>query len=357
MKALSRLLIPLLFCIGAPHAADSAYLLKDTESQQILHWANIDIPLNPGVFAEIASVYTALSVLSKHNPDNVSKNLDSHSFFLDGERETLQTLISSTGLTNEDFVSAMNAECLAVGMSRTNFVSPFVSEDPAQRTTASDIAKLADALRTRFPDACDTKTDLFRMLSEKYSAADFSQPTRTLANFLAGGETNGRWNGLFFTENPVSKSLTRHLFTVVMDAESLEELVQRANVLIRSGNLDFDTMTLFDQGEHIGELPVYKGKRSTLPLRLNQKLIVTVPRETLQAKGEEAFKMRLTHKKTILAPVKENTQIGTLTVSFNGKDIASAPVFASENLEEGNLWIRFRDTVKLALRPNEEEIK
>lgn len=57
--------------------------------------------------------------------------------------------------TEEAFVARMNDTAQRLGMTQTNFVNPHGLPDPAQVTTARDMALLARALRTQFPQYAD----------------------------------------------------------------------------------------------------------------------------------------------------------------------------------------------------------
>lgn len=85
--------------------------------------------------------------------------------------------------SRDAFVAAMNAEAKRLGMTSTNFVNPHGLHDPEQFTTARDMALLARAIRTQYPqyeqyfDAealriGETVTPTYNILLGRYDGAD-----------------------------------------------------------------------------------------------------------------------------------------------------------------------------------------
>ncbi len=89
---------------------------------------------------------------------------------------------------------------------------------------------------------------------------------------------------------------------------------------------------------------VYGGSSRLLPLAHSAIKKLTIPREL---KDEITLSLEIPHP--VVAPVSAKTEIGTLHLQVQGKDIESYPVTAGKSIGKGPFWERFIDRIRLFL--------
>lgn len=172
-----RLLLALVATLGATSAqalenpfpkAGGAYLV--VRDGQPLWGAGIDRPLQPASLAKMMTALLELEsgrardrivVVGKGAAGATGKRLGLRA----GERYRAADLLAATvilsandacralaedlAVTRERFVARMNARASALGMNGTRFADPCGHDRPSQRTTAADMARLAQAVASR----------------------------------------------------------------------------------------------------------------------------------------------------------------------------------------------------------------
>ena len=135
--------------------------------------------------------------------------------------------------SEEAFVERMNEAARRLGMTQTNFVNPHGLPDPAQVTTARDMALLARALRTQFPQYAgyfsteaiafgeDQEITSYNLLLGRFDGADGMKTGFVCAsgfNLIASATRDGRT-----------------VISVVMGAESQKERGEISARLLEEG--------------------------------------------------------------------------------------------------------------------------
>jgi D-alanyl-D-alanine carboxypeptidase (penicillin-binding protein 5/6) len=59
------------------------------------------------------------------------------------------------------------------------------------------------------------------------------------------------------------------------------------------------------------------------------------------------MKAELEFNEKITAPVRQGTQMGKVVISLEGKTITTLPLVALETVNEGSIWTRLIDSVRL----------
>ncbi len=120
---------------------------------------------------------------------------------------------------------------------------------------------------------------------------------------------------------------------------------QESLKLLNWGFLNFDTVKLYAKGQAIATPEVWKGTQSQIKIGFNQDLFVTLP------KGQAArLKPALERKDPLVAPIAENSKIGTLKMMLDGKAVAEFPVLALEPVPQASILGRAWDSIRLLFK-------
>jgi D-alanyl-D-alanine carboxypeptidase (penicillin-binding protein 5/6) len=140
-------------------------------------------------------------------------------------------------------------------------------------------------------------------------------------------------------------NIDRRLISVVMGTTSDSARTQESQKLLNWGFQNFDTVKLYSKGQAIQTPEVWKGAKSTMKIGFKQDILVTVP------KGVAAkMKPVLERKDPLVAPVAENSKVGSLKMMVDGKPLLELPVVALETVEQASIFGRAWDSIRLWLK-------
>jgi D-alanyl-D-alanine carboxypeptidase (penicillin-binding protein 5/6) len=133
------------------------------------------------------------------------------------------------------------------------------------------------------------------------------------------------------------------LITVVLGTQSIKAREDGSAALLNYGYTFYETAKVKSRGETILSPHVYKSAVENPPVGILQDIVVVVGR------GEAAnLKTSATVTEPLIAPLPANKPVGTLTVTTQAGDtVAKVPLYPLKAVEEGGLWTRMIDSVKL----------
>ena len=165
--------------------------------------------------------------------------------------------------SEEAFADRMNKRAAELGLAHSNFVDPWGRDDPAQKVTARDMARLAAYVIREYPD------DYHYFGEKEFTWNKIRQLNR---NPLLGAEPGA--DGLKTGEAPESGfSLVgsaaqdgQRLIVVVAGLKTAPERGEEARKLLEWGFHAFEPRLLFQPGEVVGTASVFGGASSEVPL-------------------------------------------------------------------------------------------
>ena len=248
----------------------------------------------------------------------------------------LAELISGS---EEAFAAAMNREAKRLGMKDTNFRNSTGWPDPEHYTTAADLGVLASAIIRDFPD-------FYALYSIKdYTYNNITQSNRNKLLWVdpnVDGMKTGFTDAAGYCLIASAKRGPRRLLSVVLGAASENARATESQKLLNFGFLNYDGVKLYDKGQSISSLEVWKGSAREVKAGFDRELYVTLP------KGQsDKVKATLLSQKPLLAPIALGQKIGTMKVTVDGRDIAAVPVVALEAVDGAGVFGRAYDTVRL----------
>jgi len=366
------LIIPLTFAHAeapipaAPKIAGTGHLLIDYESNTILAENNADQRLEPASITKIMTAYTVFREIQEGHvklDDEVliSKKAwrtpGSRMFVEVNKKVPLELLLkgmiiqsgndASVALAEhvagneETFAALMNTHATRLGMNNTNFINSTGLPDPDHYTTPYDIAKVAAATIREFPEFYEWYAQRSMLFNE------INQHNRNKLLWRdesVDGMKTGHTEAAGYCLVASAKRKNMRLIAIVMGTKSEQARAKETQSLLNYGFRFFETHRLYQAGETLKEVRIWKGAKMQLALGLENDLYVTIPRR--QYKKLEA---KMDIKTQIIAPVKKAQTIGKLSVSLHDKPLAEVPLVTLEQIGSGSLWHNTKDSALLLL--------
>lgn len=236
------------------------------------------------------------------------------------------------------FAGLMNQRARRIGLEKSQFRNSTGLPDPEQNVTARELAVLARHIISTYPE-------MYEIYSEpSFRWNNITQRNRNPvlsrvdgADGLKTGYTADSGYGV------VASALQdgRRMIVVLNGMESSRERSAEAVKILRWAFRAFRSISLFEEGEIIGEATLYGGARSGVPLRAKGPLNIFVPvgfRDRLRAD--------IVFNGPISAPVEEGAQVAKLQVSVDGNVTQETPLYAAEDVERGSIFQRSIDAVQ-----------
>jgi D-alanyl-D-alanine carboxypeptidase (penicillin-binding protein 5/6) len=238
------------------------------------------------------------------------------------------------------FAALMNRHAGRLGMTGTNFVNSTGLPDPQHMTTARDIAIMTRALILEFPEYYAW------FAGREMTFNDIKQHNRNRLLWRdpsVDGVKTGHTKAAGYCLASSAERDGMRLIAVVLGADSEEARAQQSLSLLNYGFRFFETHRLYQAGQTVTEVRLWKGAQETLPLGVaGNDLWVTVPRGRYRQ-----LQPGMEVERQISAPVNRGQEYGTLSVRLGDEVIAEAPLVALQQVAEGSLWQQLSDGVRL----------
>jgi serine-type D-Ala-D-Ala carboxypeptidase (penicillin-binding protein 5/6) len=262
-----------------------------------------------------------------------------HGMIVQSGNDASIALAEAIAGSEESFAQLMNKEAKRLGLVNTNFVNSTGLPHPQHYTTASDLAKLAAALIRDHPEH-------YPMYSIKeYTYNKIKQPNRNRLLWTdpsVDGLKTGHTKSAGWCLMSSAKRGERRLVLVLLGAESSNARASESQKLLNFGFQFYDTVRLYEKGQSIASLKVWKGRSDTLNAGFDRDLYFTLP------KGQaEKLKATLESQQPLVAPVAAGQRVGTMKITLDDKPLTEVPVVAIEKVELGNIFARGWDAMRL----------
>lgn len=357
-------------------AAAASWTLLDSTSGMILAAENDDEAVEPGDFAKLMTIYTALRLTDGEN-DRLLKKIPISSaaasirgqqriYLSAGQSVELGILLRAVAVTGADdaclaladalaasrtdFVANMNRFARELQLTQSRFVSPTVAT--ANRSSARDLARLTQTLRHDYPE-------VYRWFSEKtFTYLGNTQRSRNILLWRSS-ETDGVMsskNQTSFVASSVYRKNDsendRRLIVVYLGDKKIRSSDAAANAVLSlfvKGRTDFETIRLFKANEPIAKLEVLGGNRDRIEVQATNDVWVSIGKKDLEGRGTGGLATTIEHLQPFWAPLKKDAVVATLHVDFEGRRLASFPLVARYDIGEGSSLSRFIDSVRLKI--------
>jgi D-alanyl-D-alanine carboxypeptidase (penicillin-binding protein 5/6) len=218
---------------------------------------------------------------------------------------------------------------------------------PDNYSTAGDLSVLAARLIRDYPE-------MYKIYSTKsYTYNKITQPNRNRLLWLdptVDGMKTGHTQAAGYcliasSHRPNGTSGERRLVSVVLGTRSDSVRAQESQKLLNWGFLNFDTVKLYAKGQAVATPEVWKGAQKEVKLGFDRDMYVTVPKGTA-----EKMKPVVERRDPLVAPIAQNSRVGTLKMVADGKTITEAPLLALEQVNEASIFGRAWDSIRLMMK-------
>ncbi len=347
-----------------PELAAKAWLLLDVQSGQVLAEKNADKRIEPASLTKLMSAYLDFAAIRAGRlklSDTVP--VSEHAWKAEGSRmfiepnkpvtvdELLRGMIVQSGNdatialaervggSEAGFVQMMNQQAQRLGMTGSHFVNATGLPDPQHYTTARDLARLAAAIVRDFPEFYP----LYSIKAYRYN--NITQPNRNRllwSDPSVDGMKTGHTESAGYCLIASGKRDNRRLLSVVLGTAADSVRAMESQRLLNYGFQFYDTVKLYAKNQAVTNLKVWKGSSSTVKAGFTRDLYISLPR----GQGKD-IKATLTTRQPLLAPLVAGQQVGTVSLTLNGKPLAQYPLLALQNVGVANIIGRVWDGLLL----------
>ncbi len=349
---------------AAPAIGAKSYVLYDFQSAQTLVEHNADERVEPASLTKLMTAYVVFNALKQKSLKlDQTVPVSRHAWKAEGSRTFIEprvpvtvdelvhgmiiqsgndasiALAEAVAGSEESFAQLMNKEAKRLGLTNTNFTNSTGLPDPQHYSTAGDMAKLAAALIRDHPE-------YYPLYSQKeFTYNKIRQPNRNRllwSDPTVDGMKTGHTKNAGYCLVSSSKRGERRLISVVLGAASSSARAAESQKLLNFGFQFYDTVRLYQKGQPVANLRVWKGRADTVNAGFERDLYFTLP------KGQaEKLKATLESQQPLVAPVSAGQKVGTMRITLDGKPLTEVPVVAIETVELGNILARGWDALRL----------
>jgi D-alanyl-D-alanine carboxypeptidase (penicillin-binding protein 5/6) len=244
-------------------------------------------------------------------------------------------LAEGIGGSEGAFATLMTKRARELGLERSTFTNAWGRGDPDQKVSPREMVALANHVILTYPE-------LYKYFGEK----DFTwnkikqtnrNPLLTMdlgADGLKTGNIDESGYGLVGSAVQSGQRLILALY----GCRTAKERVEEARKILLWGFRSFDSKTIFQAGETIGDAKVYGGSASEVPLIADKEVKILVPRT---ATGK--FTGRIVYTGPLIPPVEAGKEVARLKIFRGTEQILDLPLKTAAAVEQGALPRRAMD--------------
>lgn len=238
------------------------------------------------------------------------------------------------------FADLMNAYAEQLGMSSSYFENSHGLDSSEHVTTPRDMATLGTALIRDVPD----EYVLYKQKS--YTFNNIKQHNRNDLlwdrSMNVDGIKTGHTSQAGYSLVTSATKGDMRLVSVVMGTESERARKVESKKLLNYGFRFYETYTPYKAGEKFASNRVWMGDKEEVELGILTDTTITIPRG--QRKNLKAnFKLN----KQLEAPLVKGSVVGTLFLELDGEEVAQYPLVTLQEVNEGGMFSRLVDYIKL----------
>jgi D-alanyl-D-alanine carboxypeptidase (penicillin-binding protein 5/6) len=376
---MKRLLLAAALAVAAPlsHAAAipdppaldaTAYALMDYASGEVLVGSNADTHVAPASITKVLTTYIVFDEIKQKrlSPDDqvlISEKAwkqgidssESRMFVQVGSQVKLIDLLRGIIIQSGNdatvavaehvagsepvFADLMNQYAQKLGMKNSHFADASGLPDPQHYTTAHDLTILARALIHDFPD-------WYKIFAEReFVYNKIKQPNRNLLlsrDPSIDGIKTGHTSEAGYCLLTSAQRDGRRLIAAVMGTKSWAYREQASLELLNYGFRFFDTTTLFGTDKPAQTARVYKGDVDQIAVGTLEPVALAMPRG-----NADRLQVSAQINTPIVAPLAKGQELGTATVTLDGKTLKTIPLVALTDVAPGGFFHRLIDTIRL----------
>ncbi|MGF1753893.1 D-alanyl-D-alanine carboxypeptidase [Vibrio makurazakiensis] len=352
----------------APTLGAKGYVLIDFNSGEVIVEKNANEPLNPASLTKLMTSYVAGQEMKRGNISDtdkvrISENAwaknfpDSSKMFIEVGTDVkmmdlYRGLIIQSGndasvaiaehvAGSEDaFVGLMNSWAASLNLNNTQFANAHGLDSQDLYSTPYDIALLGQAIIRDLPN-------IYSLYSER--SFTYNGITQYNRNGLlrdrsmdVDGMKTGYTSGAGYSLASSATQGEMRLIAVVMGSKSTKSRESESKQLLSYGFRFFDTVKPHSSGDEVAVERIWFGEQDSIKLGVGEDAYVTLPKS-----DTKKLTASVELNSDLKAPIAEGDILGLVHYSVDGEDVKTQPLIALESIEQGSLFKRLFDTVKL----------
>ncbi|MEE9319440.1 MAG: D-alanyl-D-alanine carboxypeptidase family protein [Granulosicoccus sp.] len=345
-----------------PQLSANSFLLIDHVSGEVLAEKEPDKRIEPASLTKIMTAYLVASELgrggiSMDEPVIISDEaqaMPGSRMFVEASTtvsvaDLLRGLIIQSGndasvalaehiaASEGGFVDMMNRMAETLGMKSTHYANASGLPDPEHYTTATDLAKVAQAMIRDFPE-------VYALYAERhFTFNEIKQKNRNTLlwrDVTVDGMKTGHTKaaGYCLVASAVREDM--RLISVVLGTASDKTRIAESQRLLNYGYRFFRTERIYAAGELVSEPRIWMGKQETIALGVEKDLYVTLPRDDF-----ERLNRQIEVNDYIKAPANIGQEFGRSVLMADNKIIGEVPLLALQKVEEGGIFLRMKHSI------------
>lgn len=352
-----------------PELAAKSYVLMDASSGQVLLENNGDQRLPPASLTKLMTAYIATlkirtGAIGENDPVPISEHawrtggaasggstmflpLNSqvpvdallHGIIIQSGNDASIAIGEYIAGSEEAFADLMNKTAGELGMKNSHFMNATGLPDPEHYSSAHDMAILARAIINVDPAH-------YAIYAQKdYTYNNIKQGNRNLLIYrdktVDGLKTGHTQEAGYCLVASAVRDGTR-LIAAVFGTASEAARANETQKLLTYGFRYFESKTFYKKDQELAQAKVWKGTSEMVKAGLAEDLTLTLP------KGQvEKLQGSLHMDPVLVAPLAKGATVGKVDISLDGQVVKSVNLVALEAVEEGSLFRRLWDSIRL----------
>ncbi|MDY5107215.1 MAG: serine hydrolase [Actinobacillus minor] len=361
------------FGISAPQLNAQTYILMDYNSGAVLASLNPDQRQYPASLTKMMTAYVVGDAIKQGKVRNsdmvtVTENSWAQKFpgsslmFLDlntqvsvgdlmkgliivSGNDAAVALAEHTSGSQQAFIDQMNKYAQQFGLKNTHFATVHGLDDPNQFSSARDMAIIGTHVIRDQPEE-------YKIYAEKEFKYNIKKPQPNRNGLLwdktmnVDGMKTGHTDKAGYNLVASATNTNSRLISVVMGVPTYKGREVESKKLLQWGFANFETIKSLPAGKIIKEESVYYGDANKVQLGSVQDSFITIP------KGKSAdLKARYElDSKSLEAPLAKGQVVGKVIYQLDGKDFASSPLQALQDVQEAGIFGKAWDWLVLTVK-------
>jgi D-alanyl-D-alanine carboxypeptidase (penicillin-binding protein 5/6) len=244
--------------------------------------------------------------------------------------------------TESAFAGYMNHQAKLLGMINTNFVNSTGWPDENHYSSARDIAILTQAVIRDFPQS-------YRLYKEReYTYNEIRQFNRNRLLWrdeTVDGVKTGYTQAAGYCLVASAQRDEMRLISVVLGTDSSKTREQSSQSLLNYGFRFYETHRLYRADEILQTAKIWYGEQEQVNVGVGKEIYITIPRGRYRD-----LNISMEIDREISAPVLSAQQLGRVSIKLDDEVILSENIVAMQGINEGSLFVRLKDRIKLMFR-------
>ena len=251
-------------------------------------------------------------------------------------------LAEHVGGSESAFAGYMNHQAKLLGMTNTNYVNATGWPHENHYSSARDIATLTRALINDFPES-------YRYHKEREytfnKIRQFNRNRLLWRDESVDGVKTGHTEAAGYCLVASAERDQMRLISVVLGTKSDKARTQASQSLLNYGFRYFETHKLYRVDEVLKDTRIWYGDQEQVSLGVGKDVFITIPRGRY---GDLDASMEIDSE--ISAPISRGQTLGQVNIKLDGEVILTEAIVAMQAVDEGSLFDRAMDSVKLMFK-------